>query len=239
MSYIHHHAELCLRHQLNPADKESAFLGFSPDAELGGDPYTTKASGGFWLEISSPCGERKWPVSFGSKKAGHSSESTADSETWSLIGAHDPTLKRDIIPILHQPAKLVGEEDTTACIAAVKRGYSPPLRYLQRHAQVNLGFCHEVFHPNWDDQVAPKYLSELTYWESKSHKGDWMTKELPPKDFLNAVSLAGSSPPRRAFRWGAYVHTGANRSQNHPYASPFLLSFIEATSAPMLSIPDP
>lgn len=91
MSYIHHHAELCLLLQHHPADKECAFLDFSSDAERGGDPYTTKASGGFWLEISSPCGERKWPVCFGSKKAGHTSGSTADSETWSLIGAHDAT----------------------------------------------------------------------------------------------------------------------------------------------------
>ena len=29
----------------------------------------------------------------------------------------------------------------------------------------------------------PKYLSELVYWESKSHKGDWMTKELAPQIF--------------------------------------------------------
>ena len=94
-------------------------------------------------------------------------------------------MKRDVIPILHQlevtlgrPVKLVGKEDNTATIAAVKRGYSPALKYLPRHAQVSLGFCHEVFHPDREDQVAPKYLSELTYWESKSHKGDWMTKEL-------------------------------------------------------------
>ena len=59
MSFIWHHADLCLLHQLNPADRDGAFLDFSPDAELGGDPYTTKASGGFWLEPSSPDGERK------------------------------------------------------------------------------------------------------------------------------------------------------------------------------------
>ena len=62
-------------------DRAGAFLDFSPDAELGGDPYTTKASGGFWLELSSPSGERKWPISFGTKKATHTSGSTADSET--------------------------------------------------------------------------------------------------------------------------------------------------------------
>ena len=110
------------------------------------------------------------PFASALKKAGHTSGSTADSETWSLAGTHDASLKRDVIPILHQiettlgrPSKLIGKEDNTACIAAVRRGYSPALRYLQRHAQVSLGFVHEVFHPAWEDNAAPKYLSELTY----------------------------------------------------------------------------
>ena len=139
------------------------------------------------------------------KKATHTSGSTADSETWSLIGANDATLKRDIIPILHQievtlgrPVKLVCKEDNTACIAALKKGYSPALRYLQRHAQVSLGFSHEVFFPDFNDPAAPKYVSELTYWESKSHKGDCMTKELQPKTFNDALKLAGFVHPRKA-----------------------------------------
>ena len=107
-----------------------------------------------------------------------------------------------LVLILHQievtlgrPVKLVGKEDNTACIAAVKRGYSPALRYLQRHAQVSLGFVNKVFHLDFNDDAAPKYLAELGYWESKSHKGDWMTKELPPKDFSHALSLAGFVVP--------------------------------------------
>jgi len=210
MPFIHRHTDLCLLHQLNPADREGAYLDFSPDAELGGDPYTTKASGGFWLEISSPCGERTWPVSFGTKKATHTSGSTADSETWSLICANDASLKRDIIPILHQievtlgrSVKLVCKEDNTACIAALKKGYSSALRYLQRHAQVSLGFSHEVFFPDFNDPAAPKYVSELTYWESKSHKGDCMMKELQPKAFNDAMKLAGLVHPGRASRQAA------------------------------------
>ena len=49
--------------------------------------------------------------------------------------------------------------------------------------------------PNWEDNAAPKYVSEQNYWESKSHKGDWMTKELPPKDFKHALELAGFVNP--------------------------------------------
>ena len=70
------------------------------------------------------------------KEAGHTSSSTADSETWSLVGANDSGLKRKVIPVLAQvevtlqrPVKLVCKENNTACIAAIKRGYSIALRH--------------------------------------------------------------------------------------------------------------
>ena len=47
MSYIWHHLEECLVHELNPSDRDGAFLDYSPDAELGRDLYSTKASGGY------------------------------------------------------------------------------------------------------------------------------------------------------------------------------------------------
>ena len=57
-----------------------------------------------------------------------------------------------MIPLLDQvetplgrQVKLVGCEDNTQCIAAIKKGYSQALRYLKRHIQGNLGFTHEVF----------------------------------------------------------------------------------------------
>ena len=94
MQYTHHHYELGLDHQRRTEDRQGTFLDFSPDAELGDDPFTTFASGGFWLGLSSPCGSRKWPICFGTKETGHSSGSTADSETRSLVGSKDVHLKR-------------------------------------------------------------------------------------------------------------------------------------------------
>ena len=98
-----------------------------------------------------------------------------------------------MIPILAQievslkrKVKLVCKEDNTACIAAIKRGYSPALRYLPRHAGCSLGFVNEVFFPDNSNPDCPHHVSELTYWESKAHKGDWMTKELDSKDFERA-----------------------------------------------------
>ena len=50
--YIWHHIDLILMHALHPKDLPDAELHYCPDAELGGDPLTTKATGGFWLERS-------------------------------------------------------------------------------------------------------------------------------------------------------------------------------------------
>ena len=137
------------------------------------------------------------PFFHSTKKAGHTSGSTADSETCSLVGANDYGLKREVIPILAQlevtldrPVKLVCKDDNVACIAAIKRGFSTALRYLKRHAGLSLGFLNEVFCPNKSDGP-PGYWSQLTYWESGLHKGDWMTKELNPNSFETAKRLAG------------------------------------------------
>ena len=203
MAYAHHHCSEALVHELHPKDLERAFLDYSPDAELGGDPYSTKASGGYWLELSSPCGTRKWPLGWAVKKAGHTSGSTADSETWSLVGANDTGLKREVIPVLAQlevtlqrAVKLICKEDNTACIAAIKRGYSVALRYLKRHTGCSLGFTNEVFFPDLNEG-SPQYWAQINYWESKLHKGDWMTKELPPASFEKAKRLAGYIPTYR------------------------------------------
>ena len=47
------------------------------------------------------------------------------------------------------------------------------------------------FFPDFENR-GPKYVSELTYWESKLHKRDWMTEELPPKDLAGFVRLSNS-----------------------------------------------
>ena len=94
-------------------------------------------------------------VFFNQIKASHTSGSTKDSETWSLVGANDSGLKKEVIPVLHQlevslnlPVKLICKEDNTACVIAIKKGYSTTLRYLKRHAELSLGFPQEVFFPD-------------------------------------------------------------------------------------------
>jgi hypothetical protein len=198
MSYISHHLDLVLVHRLSTDDRPDAELVYSPDAELGGDVMTTKATGGFWLEVRSKDDKHSWPVCWATKKASHTSTATADSETWSLVGANELGLKREVIPLLHQMevslgrlVRLRGLEDNTQCIAAIQRGYSPALRHLQRHCRLSLGFTHEVFFPDRTDPDAPQYISKLEYCETSKQKGDWMTKENPPNKFQACLRLAG------------------------------------------------
>ena len=94
MFYIAHHADSVLMHRLSTDDRPQAELVYSPDAELGGDAMATKATGGFWPKVRSKDGQKSWPITWATKKASHTSTATADSETWSLVGANELGLKK-------------------------------------------------------------------------------------------------------------------------------------------------
>ncbi len=106
-------------------------------------------------------------------------------------------IKKDVVPIFQQLevslqrlVRFHGQEDNTACIAAIQRGYSPALRHLQRHIRLSTGFIHEVFFPDLTDPTAPHYWSKCDYCETAKQKGDWMTKELTPIKHAAALQLA-------------------------------------------------
>ena len=150
------------------------------------DPYSTKASGGFWLELSSPCGSRKLPICFATKKATHTSGSTADSETWNMIGANHNGLKKEVSPILHQlevslnRPKWYARKITLPALPPSKRAI--PLLSATLSGTPSLVWVSPMrpFFPD-KTQGTHRYWAELTYWDPKHHKGDWMTKELAPK----------------------------------------------------------
>ena len=117
-----------------------------------------------------------------------------------MVGANDSGLKREVIPVLDQlernlgrMVELVGQEDNTQCIAAIKRGYSPSLRYLKRHCRTSLGFSNEVFYGKDETTGKPLYRARLEYTETltSKQKGDWMTKGLDKTAFENARWQAG------------------------------------------------
>ena len=198
MSYIAHYLDICLERALSTDDKQSAVFCYHADAKLGGDIMATKAKGGYWLEIQSLCGPRRWPITWATKKATHTSTNTAVSEIWSLIGAQELGLRKEVIHLLHKMEvslqRLVlskGLEDNIACIATMKRGYSPATRHLQHHCRLSLRFSNEVLFPDKTDPDAPFCLADLVYCPTDPQKEDWMSKELPPIKFAAGLKLAG------------------------------------------------
>jgi hypothetical protein len=77
-------------------------------------------------------------------------------------------------------------EDNQAAIVAARNGYSPKFRHLHRQKRISLGFLGEVFSdPN----------NKLSYADTKTHKGDLMTKEFERTRFEECKKLVGLSGP--------------------------------------------
>ena len=133
---------------------------------------------------------------------------TAETETYSAVGCDAAHLKKEVIPILNmleiclqRKVTLRMKEDNTQVISAVKKGYSPNLRHLQRHNRLSLGFVNEIFcakddpHPNPEAAEAPEpYAAHVEYIETKKQKGNWMTKDLQRAEFIEAKRMANMKP---------------------------------------------
>ena len=141
-------------------------------------------------------------MSWSSKAQPASASHTQEAETVSLSIA----IRNDAIPLqillstlLGRPMRTKVFEDNEACITAARKGYSPSLRHLPRHQRLALGVVHETFYT--DDDETEEDLKEkermrkqfgdivLEHKDTKDHKGDFFTKELPRPAFEAAVRM--------------------------------------------------
>ena len=103
-----------------------------------------------------------------------------------------PKLQDLVQLLLRKPVALIVKEDNTACIQAVRKGYSPALRHMPRTQRVSLGDLHETFEerqaqgPN-DGPVL------LEHQDTKQHKGDVFTKYMEPTTYNDALTRLGVS----------------------------------------------
>ena len=100
-------------------------------------------------------------------------------------------------------------EDITACIVAVRKGYSPSFRHLPRIQRVSVGSLHEVFgehnaeRRNSEEEASEDGAVTLVHAETATHKGDIFTRALPLASFFPAVQRLGMRraclllPPRK------------------------------------------
>ena len=148
---------------------QKCYIEAWPDADLAGDPSTSRSTSGWYVDIVTDDGFR-FPVSWGSKRQTSTSSHTCEAETIAL----STCLRQHALPIQLLLKQLIGGtielkvfEDNSATIAAIRKGYSPALRYLRRTQRIDIGFLHEIFEEH-DVNIEKASTSK--------HRGDMFTK---------------------------------------------------------------
>ena len=101
--------------------------------------------------------------------------------------------------LLGRPVRTRVFEDNEATITAARKGYSPSLRHLPRHQRCALGTVHETFwtDPDQTEEELAEKAKIVAQWgemvlehkDTKLHKGDFFTKELPRTEFEGALKM--------------------------------------------------
>ena len=141
-----------------------------------------------FIELVSEESGHRWPLTWAVRRQGATAGSTCEAETVALCSA----VKQDGIPLCElldfmimksrRPIELVCRVDNTQCLAAVRRGYSKKLRFLERTQRIAIGSVHELLER---DEIV------VEYWKTDTHRGDSFTKCLVPVKFLAARELMG------------------------------------------------
>ena len=79
-------------------------------------------------------------------------------------------------------------EDNAACVIAIKKGYSPAMRYLKRTQKTSLGLLHGLTEnppPPGDGKI------KVVKADTAIHRGDMFTKALGVHDFQIAIARIG------------------------------------------------
>ena len=151
-----------------------------PDADLAGDPNTSRSTSGHYIELCTG-DQHHFPLSWGCRRQTSTSCHTCEAETVSLATC----LRQQALPaqqlldrLLGQSIDLFIKEDNSATISAIQRGYSPVLRYPKRTQRIDIGFLHET-------TSSPHVFLEKA--DTAEHKGDFFTKPLNITAFRDAL----------------------------------------------------
>ena len=209
--FVLYASHFVLTGELSHADAADIELPVYPDGDLCGNFWDTKSTAGLWCELSGRDG-RSWPLSWQSKAEPATAAHTQEAEMVSLSMA----VRNEATPLQQLLSALLGRpvlcrvfEDNTACITAAEKGYSPSLRHLARHQRCALGTVHETFFEDADAtpmeaEARRRIICEygemrLEHKDTKQHKGDFFTKELPRVEFDNACQMMKIRTPKSPF----------------------------------------
>ena len=133
------------------------------------------------------------PVAWGARKQPKSANHTQEAEVVSMSEG----LRNEALPVqallqtvLQRPVALRIREDNEATITAVRKGYSPRMRYLLRTHRIALGTLKEL---TTEEPESGEGRVTLEHWPTASHKGDMFTKALAPNVFQDAVVQLGNA----------------------------------------------
>ena len=193
-AYLKSTGPLALAAHLGKADLHKTRLILWSDADLCGDPEDTKSTSGMFIELCNEESGNRWPICWAVRRQGATAGSTAEAETVALCSA----VKQDGVPLMElldfmlqgarRPIELVCRVDNTQALAAVRRGYSKKLRFLERTQRIAIGSVHELIESE---------AIIVEYWNTATHRGDSFTKCLVPAKFLAARDLMGMVPNKR------------------------------------------
>ena len=163
-SYIHGSLGLKLTGSMPVGLSKDSRLLCWPDADFAGDKGSSRATGGFGVELE--CGEHRWPLAWQSKRQTSTAISTAESETISL----QRCLRKEGLPLQDFLSSMLSVdlpfhvwEDNSQCFSAVTNGYSPNLRHLARVQRTCIGALHEVFYPTVEEDVLTGEVDEQPF----------------------------------------------------------------------------
>ena len=212
--FIHDRIKFCIYGSLSTDDLPVVEIWAWPDADLAGDKlFSTKSTAGRFIELVGMNG-RGFPLHWQTHKMTGTSLSTTDAEATSLsecMKVDGIALQALFSLILKRPVVFRAMEDNTTCIKVVEKGYSQNLRYLPRLQRTSLGFLHEVFCGEVDEDLLGPTI--LQHAPTKEHKGDFFTKDsLTAADFDKALTSIRVFPNREEFERGERI----NRAQKPP-----------------------
>ena len=157
-----------------------------PDADLARSYDTTKATSGGFIELVGPNGTA---FPFGILNAKRPRSTLLQKPN--LFSA-SKMLRETLVPLqtlwsimLQRPVRSIVHEDNQATITVINAGYSPQLRYLDKHHRVSLGVVHEMC--QHDD-------NDVEHITTDKQKGDLMTKGLQRPKHEPAVRMVGLCP---------------------------------------------
>lgn len=145
------------------------------DSDHAGDPLSTKSTTGVATFIQSQEGDTEGALSWQSKRQTVTSWSSGEAEVVALSESAKPALIHQLLAegVANRPIKLQFCDDSSACIGAVKKGFSS-MAYMEKTQKVRIGELHDIMNlPNVD----------LIKWPTDTNVADMFTKPLPREPF--------------------------------------------------------